>query len=314
MFKFKHHQPYIAILMCTYNGKKFINEQLKSIYNQTVSDWILWVSDDGSKSETIDILKSWQNNLGKERMVILPGPLKGFCQNFLSLTANKDISARFYAWADQDDIWKPEKLHRALTILNQYPLHTQSLYCGRTELINSNGKKLSLSSPLHNKPLNFSNALVQSVASGNTMVFNQTARELIATGYCKNPVAHDWWAYMTVSGTGGTIFYDPEPMVLYRQHDGNIIGEKKGIRSKISRVRNLLCGRFRTWNAANVGALSLIKDKLTENNKEKLAIFSQLSYERNPVNRWRLFRDGGFYRQTTFDNLAMKAAAWAGLL
>ena len=109
--------PLVAILMAVYNGAEFLPEQLNSLASQTYENWRLWVSDDGSADSTLDILHRYQESWGAEKLRLLAGPRRGFQANFLKLTAQRDITADYYAWSDQDDVWLPEKLARALECL-----------------------------------------------------------------------------------------------------------------------------------------------------------------------------------------------------
>ena len=126
--------PHVAVLMATYNGAEFLSEQLDSLAVQTHGNWRLWVSDDGSADATIDILRRYQKVWREDRLILLSGPGRGFQANFLELTARPDISADYYAWSDQDDVWLPEKLARALERLEHLGPDRPALYCGRTIL------------------------------------------------------------------------------------------------------------------------------------------------------------------------------------
>jgi len=106
--------PKIAILMCTYNGEQFLNEQLDSIQNQNYKNWTLYVNDDGSKDKTLNILKAYQKKWGIKKIIIRRGPQKGFCQNFFQIINDKKINADLYFLSDQDDVWMPNKLSHTL--------------------------------------------------------------------------------------------------------------------------------------------------------------------------------------------------------
>ena len=106
--------PRIAILMCTYNGENFLEEQLDSIENQDYKNWTLYVNDDGSKYKTLDILKAYQKKWGVKKLHIRRGPQKGFSQNFLQIITDKKIHADLYFLSDQDDIWMPHKLSHTI--------------------------------------------------------------------------------------------------------------------------------------------------------------------------------------------------------
>ena len=171
--------PLVAILLCTYNGARFLAEQLDSLEAQTHQNWVVIASDDGSSDQTLEILRQYQTKWSSGKLTIRSGSQKGFCQNFLSLACDPEIKADYYAFCDQDDVWLPGKLEAALAniIANQSD-DVPYLYCGRTKYVTENLKPCGMS-PLFVFPPSFRNALVQSIAGGNTMVFNLAAKNLI---------------------------------------------------------------------------------------------------------------------------------------
>jgi glycosyltransferase involved in cell wall biosynthesis len=267
--------------MCSYNGEKYILEQLDSFKEQTCPDWNLYVSDDGSTDKTLEIIESWViKNSFQDRVKIFKGPKLGFAENFLSLTANPEIEADVLVWSDQDDIWLKDKLERAIGYFKdqQKPI----LYCSRTILVDSDNVQFGLS-PLQNKyPPSFGNALVQSLGGANTMAFNDQARKLIVLAKGSEIPSHDWWAYLIVSGQDGTVIYDPEPGLRYRQHEQNLSGTNLPLRAKLQRFLVLINGAFKARIDKNLTALLLAKDHLTKDNYEILAEFSR-SRESNNI-------------------------------
>ena len=118
----------IAILLCTYNGSKYLREQLDSLIEQTHKNWILYVSDDGSSDDTLDILHHYQRTLGT-RLFIFEGPRQGFARNFISLIQNPLVDGDYFAFSDQDDIWLDDKLARSLAALQQSRSDVATMYC-----------------------------------------------------------------------------------------------------------------------------------------------------------------------------------------
>jgi glycosyltransferase involved in cell wall biosynthesis len=234
--------PKVCILMGTYNGARFLHEQLDSLEAQNHPNWVVVASDDGSKDQTMSILHRYRAKWPQGKLVIKNGPQKGFCHNFLSLACDPEVKADFYAFCDQDDVWLPEKLDVAInTISKNQSISTPFLYCGRTTYVTEELDSCGLS-PLFVFPPSFRNALVQSIAGGNTMVFNQAAKTLIEKAGIQNVPSHDWWAYQLISGAEGDIYYDPTPHLLYRQHEGALIGGNRSFSAKIERVWMLLQG------------------------------------------------------------------------
>ena len=301
-------QARVAILLCTYQGEDFLAEQLQSYATQQHRNWVVCASDDGSRDDTCAILENFRRRWGEERLSIRRGPGAGFAANFLSLTCASDIQADYYAYSDQDDIWDPDKLRRALQLLESVPADVPALYCSRTELVDAQNHSIG-TSPLFSRPPSFANALMQNVGGGNTMVFNQAARELLCqAGADVEVVTHDWWAYMVVSGCGGRVFYDGRPSLRYRQHGCNLVGTNSSWPARLVRIRMLMQGRFRNWNDRNLSALQRLEDRLTPDNREILQRFREAREQPLPA-RLRGLKASGVYRQTLLGNLGLLAAA-----
>jgi glycosyltransferase involved in cell wall biosynthesis len=297
----------VAILLCTMQGHTFLREQLDSIEGQTHASWSIWASDDSPDHKSHAILTAYQARLGPDRLTMQQGPQKGFAANFLSLACSGTISADYFAYADQDDIWESDKLERAVQWLQSVPDDVPALYCGRTRKVDENNQDLGFS-PLFTRPPGFANALVQSIASGNTMVFNRAARHLLQIAGPALPVAaHDWWTYLLVSGSGGQVLYDPLPTVRYRQHGDNLIGTKGHWRKRLAHGWLLLRGNFRNWNGINITALQTMRSHLTVENQGRLDEFVKARNSGLLV-RVTGCRRAGVYRQSWFGNLGLVAA------
>ncbi len=299
---FNNFGPKVVILMCTYNGEKFIEKQLESFANQTHKNLEIWVSDDNSTDKTLEILKNYQKLWGKNRLFIIKGPQNGCIENFMNITCNKKIIADFYAYSDQDDIWKEDKITRAIKNLDKNSKIPQ-LYGTRTKLIDESENSIGMS-PLFLKPPTFKNALVQSIAGGNTMVFNNKTMDLLRSAGKLKIVSHDWWAYILVSGAGGKIIYDPIASLLYRQHDSNVIGANNTFKAKIKRLLLLFKGNYKQWNRLNIQAIYKCKNLFTEKNLDTLIKFEKAqnsNFFLRPIN----FLQSGVYRQTIGGNIAL---------
>ena len=302
-------EPSVAILMGTFNGQKFLELQLDSISKQTHTRWNIIVSDDGSTDKTLAIIQRYQSLWGFEKVALKMGPKQGFVANFLSLLGDTEIKADYYAYSDQDDIWEPFKLDYALNWLETIPTAIPALYCSRTTLVNENNRFIGLS-PLFPKPPSFANALVQNIGGGNTMVFNHAARQLLQENKITMPlVSHDWWTYLVVTACGGKVFYDVRPTVKYRQHSANIIGNNSDLVSRIKRLHSLINGRFKKWNDCHLNALRQISHKLTSENCELVALFSE-TRQMKLIPRMVALKRMMVYRQTMTGNLMLVIAVF----
>jgi len=301
-------QPKIAILLATFQGQHHLSAQFDSFAKQTHQNWVVWVSDDGSSDDTCSILECYKEHWPVGRLFSCKGPANGYAANFLSLVCTTAISADYYAYADQDDIWEADKLARAVAWIQSVPSDIPTLYCSCTYLVDEYNRTIGLSTEF-TKPPSFANALVQNIAGGNTMVFNNAARELLREAGQYIPViAHDWWTYMLVSGCGGQIFYDSTPTLRYRQHENNTLGTNLLWPGRLGRIRMLFQGRFKQWNDTNIAAIKSMQHKLTPDNLRRLEQFSAAREMRLPARLFYLMQSG-IYRQTMLGNLGLITAA-----
>ncbi len=295
-----------AILLCTYNGAGFLEEQLASIAGQSYANWVLYASDDGSTDATLPLLMAFQDRLGAHRVIIRCGPGKGFSANFLSLVREVSASYDFYAFCDQDDVWHPDKLQKSVAWLGQQ-MTVPALHCGRTRLIDEKGAPLGFS-PLFNKEPSFDNALMQNIAGGNTMAINRYAYQLLKKTPLNAPlVCHDWWAYLMVAGCGGVVCYSPTPTLDYRQHTHNVIGANTTLVSRLMRLRGMLKGKLTTWNDENLASLQMVNTELTPEARLSLERFAALRHS-TLIKRLWLLLISGFYRQTFLGNCGLLLA------
>lgn len=295
--------------MCTYNGERFLQEQLESFVEQSHKNWSLWVSDDGSSDQTLKILEGFKVKNPDHEITVLQGPQNGFCANFLSLMCREEIQTDYYALSDQDDIWLPEKLERSILKMQETGA---AFYGGRTISIDEKGEKVGIS-PLFKKPPSFRNALVQSIMGGNTMVFDQEGIDLIRRAGIVDVQSHDWWAYILVMGAGRAVYYDTEAFLLYRQHGANLIGSNSGFLAQLNRIGKLFRSEFKEWNGRHVRAIKNILPALTPKHQQMYQDFAELRQVKGFGAIFRL-RKLQLVRQTSSGTLALILAAIMGKL
>ena len=297
--------PEVAVLLCSYNGGKFLAQQLESIGRQEGVKLAIHVSDDGSQDQTQRILAAFREHWGQQ-LSIFQGPEQGHVDNFFSLIFS-DIEGDYFAYSDQDDIWDPDKLSRAIKALSPLSDDRPALYCSRSLLIDEYGDHIGLS-PLFSKPPAFANALIQNIGGGNTMVMNRKAKELLCAVGPVDIVAHDWWTYILVTGSGGSVVYDQRPSLSYRQHQDNLVGSSTAWSDRFNRFYLALLGRNRGWNTKHILALQQSRCYLTTQNQRILDDFSAARDKplpRRPVYLWR----SGVYAQSALGNLGLIVAA-----
>lgn len=294
-----------AILLCTYNGERYLREQIDSIISQSYNNWCLFVSDDGSSDSTIRIVQEYQSVLGSEKLKLVKGPGKGFASNFMSLTKIVPEDFDYYAFSDQDDIWLKDKLLIAIAKLEENKTSNMpKVYCGRTTLVDEKNNTIG-KSPLFTKAPSLKNALVQSIAGGNTMMLNKKAFTIVSqTPEQCEIVSHDWWIYIITSAAGGQIIYDANPTIRYRQHTGNLVGSNSGWYARCTRLMGLLKGRLKCWNQKNIDSLLCMSAFTTNESKEIINAFVT-GRQDFFIKRLFVLMRLGLYRQTLAGTMAL---------
>lgn len=233
----------VAILLATYNGKRFIEEQLNSILNQTYQNFVCYIHDDGSTDGTINILKKYSLKYPKKiKLLNYPGK-KGAVGNFLSLIdyAVDHCKERYYFFSDQDDVWLPEKIEFEVKKMKTMDSNFEPVlvYCdqkivdGKLNVIAESGMKYSKRN--HNYD-DLQHLAFENSAAGCVICINRLLLEL-SSKYknVNNIVMHDWWV-MLIAASLGKIGYVDMPLMLYRQHGDNTLGaEQKSIKTKIKK-------------------------------------------------------------------------------
>ncbi len=287
--------PRVAILLSTYNGARFLPGQLESFAAQSEQDWVLFWRDDGSTDETVAILQRFAAEAGPGRCVQVAGhDHLGATGSFFALLLAAERLGVPLAFADQDDIWLPEKLGRALDALGGQD--GPVLYCSRQLLVDEALQPVGVSASLRRPPC-FPAALTQNIATGCTVVLNPAAAHLLAASRPPSGSLHDWWSYLVVTASGGRVIADAHPTVLYRQHGGNLVGAP---RSAIRRARAALRrgpDAFMAVLRGHVTALLAQPELLSAENGRTLAVIDRALHG-GIAARAQALRLPGLYRQT----------------
>jgi glycosyltransferase involved in cell wall biosynthesis len=305
--------PHVHVLMATYNGAAHLHEQLRSFEAQTHGDWSLWVSDDGSSDATGRILADYARER-PGRVHIFEGPRRGSAANFLSLMARPELPEGIVALADQDDVWLPHRLERGLEWLSRGD-GRPTVYASRTIRVTEDLDHLSPSIDHGRAPV-FANALVQNILAGNTLILDGGAlrllRETVPAALEAGVRHHDWWVYLVASGAGARIVIDPEPGVLYRQHEGNHMGAHRDARGALARLQALRGGVWNDWADRNCRALAEVEGVLTPEARALLGRFVEIRAETRGIGRARALRAAGIHRQSRSGDVVLAAMAALG--
>ncbi len=220
----------VAILMATYNGAKFIEEQLDSIINQHFEQWDLYIQDDFSNDNTPQILQDFARK--DKRIHILQASEKMGAKNNFAVLMQK-VEADYYFFADQDDIWFPSKMDNSLSKMKVAELNNPN----RPIIVHSDLKvvdeSLSEIDPSLWNMLRINPSLLQTFESmaahclltGCTMLINHKAKE-VSLPIPQEALMHDVWIGLMTLKHNGLILELDYPTILYRQHGNNTLGAK----------------------------------------------------------------------------------------
>ncbi|OKP81748.1 glycosyl transferase family 2 [Paenibacillus helianthi] len=223
----------VQVLMSTFNGEKYIEEQLQSILQQNYHNIAILIRDDGSNDNTVPIIQRYVK-LYSDKIRFIKGSNVGVIQSFFELLHLVDLDTSYFCFCDQDDVWMKDKVERAVRFLQLSD--TAGMYFSSTMLADQSLCPIKVWPDPPQKAPHFYNALVQNIAVGATMVINRAARDLV-TSKTINPInlqMHDWWIYLCVSAFG-RVYYDEQPTLYYRQHNNNVVG---GHRTILHELRN----------------------------------------------------------------------------
>lgn len=302
----------VIILLSTYNGEKYVAEQLDSILQQKDVTVNIVIRDDGSKDSTLGIINDFRNKF-KGKIDLIVGRNIGWKKSFFELIQYADdhySDKKYFAFSDQDDIWLPDKLINGIRLLET--LHNPiKLYCSNLLGLKENGEKILIRRD-YMKPT-YKNCLVINRATGCTVLFNKNLLRVISHSDVKTPVAHDQWLYM-VAVLCGEVIIDSIPHILYRLHDNNQIGNKTGLlevwKRRIRDYKNPDNSRLRESCAKD-----LLANYKAQMNEEAYKVVAKIAlYRQNIISRLRLFWDRGYTTGNKWNDLFIRIRILLGIL
>lgn len=276
----------VDILLATYNGEKYLKEQIDSILKQTYSDFRLIISDDASKDGTREILEEYEK-LDKRIEVYYHKKNVGSTKNFEFLLSK--VKAPYYMLSDQDDIWFMNKVEKSLKKIEESGC---DLVFGDLEVVddklNTVNDSFAKMKNLYNKIMNDHNyeaLFLNNYVTGCTIISKKECLDKILP-FPKNTkyLIHDYWIALVISQTGRIAYMD-EPLLKYRQHSGNQVGVKTESEKKqsINEIRNLFIDvkieHFRVFVENSI----LFSEERKRISKEALAYFRKLKNGEKPT-------------------------------
>ena len=217
-----------AILLATYNGGKYLKEQLNSIFSQRYSNFDLIIHDDGSDDNTIKIIDEYMQKYNN--IIIMNSPFfHDAKRSFIELlTFSSEKNYEYFAYCDQDDVWKSDKLEKQISILKNNNCNRPFVVFSDMEVVNEKLTTISKSfvsyNKLHPSRLTWKELLFNNPGAGCSMAFNnKLANKIVSIKQIENITMHDHWTLL-VASIYGDIFYCEDKLILYRQHESNCVG------------------------------------------------------------------------------------------
>ncbi len=278
--------PKVVVLMSVYNGEKYLKEQIESIENQKDVEVFLRIRDDGSTDKTVQIIESMAKTYGNIELV--RGENIGYANSFLSLMKFENDESDYYAFSDQDDIWLPTKLARAISMIKS---KNYCVYASSLTAVDENNVELKKIEFKHYVPT-IGSVLSRNRLAGCTMVFDKALYKDINSqvdyiieqndfGY-----GHDGWLLIYCLINNGMVILDERSYIRYRRHSKTITNSCGGLKKRI-------CNEFKIFMNPNDRRIRLakfvIKRYKNSYSKECLRVLEDIvNYKHNPKTRLRL--------------------------
>ncbi len=283
----------VQVLMSTYNGERFLREQIESLLGQSWKNLEILIRDDGSKDRTREILKEYSDKYDNIQ-IYLESNL-GVTRSFFELLKKSD--ADYAAFCDQDDIWLEHKIEAAVAKLKQED--GPALYCSNKILTDSSGTPMEKQDSRMREP-GFGNAAVECICTGCTAVMNRKLIEILKRKLPEHAVLHDWWTYLAAS-YAGKVIYDEHAYIYYRQHEENMVGGKSGfwggVQLKMAYIRK---------NQGKLKGQLTDFAKLYQGDRKKDELVQNILAADHFPGRVKILWNRDMYRQSLLDEIIMR--------
>ena len=293
----------VNILMSTYNGQQFLAEQIRSIQEQSYTDWTLFIRDDGSSDNTKEILKDFEHQ--DSRIHLIDNDKSdnlGVIKSFHKLV-NHD-RADYYFFSDQDDVWLPNKLELSLKEAQNHPADLPLMVYMDLKVVNQDLEIMTESmvkSQSHHANTELVQELTENTVTGGVAMINHSLAEMWQE--TDDILMHDWYLALLASAFGNLVFID-QPGELYRQHSDNVLGART------------LSKRFKKWIRPHIlfavywdliknsqkQARHLLQMPLSQSNRELIEAFVTIM-DKPMIERFRILRKYGLRKNKAFHTL-----------
>ncbi len=298
----------VNILMSTYNGERFLAQQLDSILEQTYKDWTLLIRDDGSSDRTPEIIADYAQ---KDPRIVFINPDQrdnlGVIKNFYTLLKYQE--ADFYFFCDQDDVWLPEKLELCIQEGRKYPADKPLLVYTDLKVVNQD-LEVQHPSMIRTQSGHANTTLLQeltenTVTGGVAMINEATAKNWQAQNLDKL-IMHDWFLALVAAAKGNLVYID-QPTELYRQHDSNVLGARtwsKRLKHWL-RPHKLLAKYWWLIDASQKQASLLLDLSLAQEEKDLVGAYVDL-LNQSWSQRRKTLKDYSFAKNRPFHTFVFK--------
>lgn len=300
----------VQVILSSYNGEKYIREQLESILAQKGVEIRLLIRDDGSTDGTRSILSEYEQRF--RNITVIYGTNVGVIQSFFLLLEQAG-DYPYLAFADQDDVWLEQKLKQAMDKITKKEKEIVGpiVYCSAKQLVDD--ALCPLPSPITYPKVRtaFGNALVENMCTGCTCVINREMVQLLRGRIPKFAVMHDFWIYL-VGTCFGSVIYDEESYILYRQHGTNKLGAATSLWENYKRrMKNFKKNRGQLTRQAEE-LWNLYQKIMPEEHRKLTEEFVQS--KKHWKLRKKLVQERTIFRQRKSDDCIMKLLFFCGLL
>lgn len=293
----------VNILMSTYNGQQFLAEQIRSIQEQSYTDWTLFIRDDGSSDNTKEILKDFERQDSRIHLIDSDkSDNLGVIKSFHKLV-NHD-RADYYFFSDQDDVWLPNKLELSLKEAQNYLADLPLMVYMDLKVVNQDLEIMTESmvkSQSHHANTELVQELTENTVTGGVAMINHALAEMWQV--TDDILMHDWYLALLASAFGNLVFID-QPGELYRQHSDNVLGART------------LSKRFKKWIRPHIlfavywdliknsqkQARHLLQMPLSQSNRELIEAFVTIM-DKPMLERFRILRKYGLKKNKAFHTL-----------
>lgn len=297
--------------MSTYNGERYLKEQIESVLCQEGVEVSLYIRDDGSQDTTLQMLNVYAK--GHENVKVFAEKNVGCVNSFFRLMElGYDENIQYYAFCDQDDVWNTNKLKEAVKVLSDYDNGQMNMYCSNLLVTDENltpMRKMYATATYPDK----AGALIENIATGCTVVVNKTVLSFVYDNPIpQNPIMHDWWIYK-ICAFFGNVYFDEIPYISYRQHERNVLGAKQ--KSFLRKTSNFLHSYLESEGSCyrSKSAKEFLKTYRHMLSADDVQLIKTLSdYNDNVMKRLHLVFSRSLRMKKTSSNIRFKLRALVG--